>query len=155
MQSVAYSLARLGHYTATQPEYCQNYVLFTNYQLYVSAFESYRRVKFATAESSYISFVAPGDIEILKLDEVIAQSGKILKMPSYSFKRSDGNVITLVNIGVGRSNAKTAADHITVLRPHAWLMVGHCTGLRSSQNLGDFGWPMRTYVKKRFFMVTF
>ena len=82
VQSVAYSLARLGHYTATQPQYCQNYVLFTNYQLYVSAFESYRRVKFATAESSYISFVAPGDIEIFKLDEVIAQSGKIPQMPS-------------------------------------------------------------------------
>ena len=64
-------------------------------------------------------------------------------------------MITLVNIGVGRSNAKTAADHITVLRPHAWLMVGHCAGLRSSQNLGNYGWPIRMYVKKRFLMVTF
>jgi len=25
-----------------------------------------------------------------------------------------------------------------VLRPHAWLMVGHCAGLRNSQRLGDF-----------------
>ncbi|HBR68433.1 MAG TPA: AMP nucleosidase, partial [Rhodospirillaceae bacterium] len=22
--------------------------------------------------------------------------------------------------------------------PHAWLMLGHCAGLRSSQNLGDY-----------------
>ncbi|EEW23663.1 AMP nucleosidase, partial [Rhodobacter ferrooxidans] len=40
--------------------------------------------------------------------------------------------------GVGPSNAKTATDHIAVLRPHAWLMVGHCAGLRNSQSLGDF-----------------
>ena len=43
-----------------------------------------------------------------------------------------------MNIGVGPSNAKTATDHIAVLRPHAWLMVGHCAGLRNSQSLGDF-----------------
>ena len=33
---------------------------------------------------------------------------------------------------------KTATDHIAVLRPHAWIMVGHCAGLRNSQRLGDF-----------------
>ena len=58
-------------------------------------------------------------------------------MPSYHLKRADGNGITLVNIGVGPSNAKTATDHIAVLRPHASLMVGHCARLRNSQNLGD------------------
>jgi AMP nucleosidase len=59
-------------------------------------------------------------------------------MPTYHLKRADGQGITLVNIGVGPSNAKTATDHIAVLRPHAWLMVGHCAGLRNSQRLGDF-----------------
>ena len=137
-QRVDYSLARLAHYTATQPKHFQNYVLFTNYQLYVSAFESYAREQLANSESSYTSFVAPGDIEIFKPDAVIAQSAKIPQMPSYHLKRADGNGITLVNIGVGPSNAKTATDHIAVLRPHAWLMVGHCAGLRSGQNLGDF-----------------
>jgi AMP nucleosidase len=44
----------------------------------------------------------------------------------------------MVNIGVGPSNAKTITDHIAVLRPHAWLMIGHCAGLRSSQQLGDY-----------------
>src|SRR5205085_3866 len=33
---------------------------------------------------------------------------------------------------------KTITDHIAVLRPHAWLMLGHCAGLRSSQQLGDY-----------------
>jgi AMP nucleosidase len=59
-------------------------------------------------------------------------------MPTYHLKRADGSGITLVNIGVGPSNAKTATDHIAVLRPHAWLMVGHCAGLRNTQALGDF-----------------
>jgi AMP nucleosidase len=59
-------------------------------------------------------------------------------MPTYHLKREGGAGITLVNIGVGPSNAKTATDHIAVLRPHAWLMVGHCAGLRNSQSLGDF-----------------
>ena len=59
-------------------------------------------------------------------------------MPAFHLKRANGNGITLVNIGVGPSNAKTATDHIAVLRPHAWLMLGHCAGLRNSQSLGDF-----------------
>ena len=25
-----------------------------------------------------------------------------------------------------------------MLRPHAWLMLGHCAGLSNSQNLGDY-----------------
>jgi len=43
-----------------------------------------------------------------------------------------------VNIGVGPANAKTITDHIAVLRPHAWMMLGHCAGLRPSQQLGDY-----------------
>ena len=45
---------------------------------------------------------------------------------------------TMVNIGIGPSNAKTITDHIAVLRPHAWLMLGHCAGLRNTQKLGDY-----------------
>ena len=29
-------------------------------------------------------------------------------------------------------------DHVAVLRPHAWLMLGHCAGLRNSQQMGDY-----------------
>ena len=71
-------------------------------------------------------------------DSPIPAFPKLPQMPTYHLKRADGNGITLVNIGVGPSNAKTATDHIAVLRPHAWLMVGHCAGLRNSQSLGDF-----------------
>jgi AMP nucleosidase len=43
-----------------------------------------------------------------------------------------------VNIGIGPSNAKNITDHLAVLRPNCWLMVGHCGGLRESQRIGDY-----------------
>jgi AMP nucleosidase len=137
-QRVDYSLARLSHYTATNAVHFQNYVLFTNYQFYVDEFEGLARAALADKDLGYTSFVATGNQEITTPDGVILPSTKLPQMPTYHLKRADGNGITLVNIGVGPSNAKTATDHIAVLRPHAWLMVGHCAGLRNSQNLGDF-----------------
>ena len=59
-------------------------------------------------------------------------------MPAYHLTREDGSGITLVNIGVGPSNAKTITDHLAVLRPECWIMVGHCGGLRHSQAIGDY-----------------
>ncbi|WP_108643624.1 AMP nucleosidase [Fuscovulum blasticum] len=137
-QRVDYSLARLSHYTATDADHFQNHVLFTNYQFYVDEFEAYARTALADPESGYTAFVATGNAIITTPDGVLAPSAKTPQMPTYHLKRPDGQGITLVNIGVGPSNAKTATDHIAVLRPHAWLMVGHCAGLRNTQALGDF-----------------
>lgn len=137
-QRVDYSLARLSHYTATDAAHFQNHVLFTNYQFYVDEFEAYARQVLADPASGYTEFVAPGNLILTTADGALPQIAKMPQMPSYHLKRADGNGITLVNIGVGPSNAKTATDHIAVLRPHAWLMVGHCAGLRNSQSLGDF-----------------
>ncbi len=137
-QRVDYSLARLSHYTATAAEHFQNYVLFTNYQFYVDEFETYARAMLADDRSGYTAFVATGNQEITTHDGVLQIVTKMPQMPTYHLKRPDGQGITLVNIGVGPSNAKTATDHIAVLRPHAWLMVGHCAGLRNTQALGDF-----------------
>ncbi|MGJ8589170.1 MAG: AMP nucleosidase [Yoonia sp.] len=137
-QRVDYSLARLAHYTATAPEHFQNHVLFTNYQFYVEEFESYARQMLADPDSGYTSFVSTGNVEITNADAPVPTPAKLPQMPTYHLKRKNGGGITLVNIGVGPSNAKTATDHIAVLRPHAWLMVGHCAGLRNSQRLGDF-----------------
>jgi len=137
-QRVDYSLARLSHYTATDPEHFQNHVLFTNYQFYVSEFEAYARKVLADPKSGYTSFVSTGNCELTDPAGEITVVDKQPQMPTYHLKRADGSGITLVNIGVGPSNAKTATDHIAVLRPHAWLMVGHCAGLRNTQALGDF-----------------
>ena len=137
-QRVDYSLARLAHYTATDPAYFQNHVLFTNYQFYVEEFEAFARQKLADPASGYLTFVGTGNHQITRSDGNLQRSEKTPQMPTYHLTRADGSGITLVNIGVGPSNAKTATDHIAVLRPHAWLMVGHCAGLRNSQSLGDF-----------------
>ncbi|WP_299607992.1 AMP nucleosidase [uncultured Tateyamaria sp.] len=137
-QRIDYSLARLTHYTATHAHHFQNHVLFTNYQFYVSEFETYARAQLDDPDSGYTSFVSTGNAEITKGDQPLEASPKMPQMPTYHLKRADGSGITLVNIGVGPSNAKTATDHIAVLRPHAWVMVGHCAGLRNSQALGDF-----------------
>ena len=137
-QRVDYSLARLTHYTATDPEHFQSHVLFTNYQFYVTEFEEYARAMLRDPDSGYTSFVSTGNVEISNGDAPLPASVKTPQMPTYHLKRANGSGITLVNIGVGPSNAKTATDHIAVLRPHAWLMVGHCAGLRNTQALGDF-----------------
>ncbi|SFO92236.1 AMP nucleosidase [Tranquillimonas alkanivorans] len=137
-QRIDYSLARLAHYTATAPEHFQNHVLFTNYQFYIEEFDVFARAALADKNSGYTGFVGPGNVEITDPDGEMPVPQKLPQMPTYHLKRKDGGGITLVNIGVGPSNAKTATDHIAVLRPHAWLMVGHCAGLRNSQRLGDF-----------------
>jgi len=60
------------------------------------------------------------------------------QMPAYHLVQKNKAGVTLVNIGVGPSNAKTITDHLAVLRPHVWLMIGHCGGLRRTQRLGDY-----------------
>ncbi len=136
---VDYSLQRLAHYTATRPEHFQNYVLFTNYQFYIDEFVRYAHEMLEQAGSGYSSLVEPGNMITLAGQ---ARTGmpppRNPQMPAYHLTRPDNGGITLVNIGVGPSNAKTITDHVAVLRPHAWLMVGHCAGLRNTQSLGDY-----------------
>ncbi len=137
-QRIDYSLARLSHYTATSADNFQNHVLFTNYQFYMEEFEAYARLKLADPQSGYTALVGPGNQVITDPDAPMAIPAKLPQMPTFHLQKPGGQGISMVNIGVGPSNAKTATDHIAVLRPHAWIMVGHCAGLRNSQNLGDF-----------------
>ncbi len=139
-QRVDYSLHRLAHYTATSPQHFQNFVLFTNYQFYVDEFCDYARRLMAEGGGGYTQFVEPGNL-VTRAGETAPTGGaapRLPQMPAYHLQRADRSGITMVNIGVGPSNAKTITDHIAVLRPHAWLMLGHCAGLRNSQQLGDY-----------------
>ena len=93
--------------------------------------------------SPFKSFSVPGGLfERGELDDAEAQiaagSWRRHQMPAYHLMTGKGDGVTLVNIGVGPSNAKTICDHIAVLRPEAWLMIGHCGGLRLSQTIGDY-----------------
>ncbi|MGB3275050.1 MAG: AMP nucleosidase, partial [Castellaniella sp.] len=84
--------------------------------------------------------VEPGNRIVTRdtLDETREGPAPLPQMPSYHLKRPGHTGITLINIGVGPSNAKTITDHVAVLRPSAWLMLGHCAGLRTTQRLGDY-----------------
>ncbi len=148
------SLQRLRHYCGTAAPHFQNYVLFTNYQFYIDEFVALCQDMMTKTDDEalrqqrmeYTSFVQPGNKVVLNQNlsehDDVASDGAYLarlpQMPAYHLKRADGSGITMVNIGVGPSNAKTITDHVAVLRPHAWLMLGHCAGLRHSQRLGDY-----------------
>jgi AMP nucleosidase len=137
-QRIDYSLARLAHYTATSPAHFQNHVLFTNYQFYMDEFVDYARAALADPASGYIALVEPGNCVTTRDGVQGTPAAKQPQMPTYHLVRENTSGITMVNIGVGPSNAKTITDHIAVLRPHVWLMLGHCAGLRNSQSLGDY-----------------
>jgi AMP nucleosidase len=140
-QRIDYSLARLSHYTATHAEHFQNFVLFTNYQFYIDEFCSWARKLMAEDSDGYTAFVEPGNVVTLpgsNAPETDAALTRLPQMPAYHLKKKGHAGITMINIGVGPSNAKTITDHVAVLRPHAWLMLGHCAGLRNSQRLGDY-----------------
>jgi AMP nucleosidase len=136
-----FSLARLTHYTGTPPEHCQQFILFTNYHRYVDEF-----VDWAGKQVGSDGYVALSGAGGLYLDAPVDNARSRLsdtawrrhQMPAYHLIREDRAGITLVNIGVGPSNAKTITDHLAVLRPEAWLMIGHCGGLRDSQRIGDY-----------------
>ena len=141
---VDYSLHRLRHYTGTAPEHFQNFLLFTNYQFYIDEFVRLGHEAMADPASEYVAFVEPGNVVTTKSgsDSNFPDLGKVPprlpQMPAYHLMRADRSGISMVNIGVGPANAKTITDHIAVLRPHAWIMLGHCAGLRNSQQLGDY-----------------
>lgn len=140
-QRIDYSLHRLVHYSATAPEHFQNFVLFTNYPFYMDEFCRIAREMMARGDSGYDSFVEPGNV-ITRNGETAPSEGeapaRAPQMPAYHLTAGGARGITLINIGVGPSNAKTITDHVAVLRPHAWLMLGHCAGLRNTQELGDY-----------------
>jgi len=146
---VDYSLQRLRHYTGTSPEHFQKFVLFTNYQFYIDEFVRLGHAIMSreptSEDDAYIAFVEPGNIVTRRAgqeeqpgDGMGAPLPRLPQMPGYHLIRADGAGISMVNIGVGPANAKTITDHIAVLRPHAWLMLGHCAGLRNTQQLGDY-----------------
>ena len=139
---VDYSLHRLTHYTGTDAEHFQNFVIFTNYAFYIDEFCRVAKEHMAQGHAHYDSFIEPGNVVTVNARQGGNVSGERLsrtpQMPAYHLTAGRGRGITMVNIGVGPSNAKTITDHIAVLRPHVWIMLGHCAGLRNSQELGDY-----------------
>jgi AMP nucleosidase len=111
-ERMALSIDRLQHYTGTPAESFQRYVLLTNYSWHV---EEFRRA-------------LPG---------CAGPDADGRQMPAWHHQRPGRAGVSMVNIGVGPSNAKTLTDHLAVLRPDLVLMIGHCAGLRNHQEVGD------------------
>ncbi|HET9629689.1 MAG TPA: AMP nucleosidase [Novosphingobium sp.] len=135
-----FSLARLAHYTGTSPEHFQRFVLFTNYHRYVDEFVDWAGRQLV---QGYTALCGAGGLHLTEpLDNARAllsdTAWRRHQMPAYHLVGPDRSGISLVNIGVGPSNAKTICDHLAVLRPEAWLMIGHCGGLRDTQKIGDY-----------------
>ncbi|QDT08242.1 AMP nucleosidase [Planctomycetes bacterium K23_9] len=107
------SIARLEHYTGTKAEDFQRYVLLTNYQMHMEAFAA-------------------------QFPDSVTGNRADVQMPALHHRENENRGISIVNIGVGPSNAKNLTDHLAVLRPDAMLMVGHCAGVRNHQEIGDF-----------------
>jgi AMP nucleosidase len=140
---VDFSLARLTHYTGAPAEHVQQYILFTNYHRYVDAFVTWAAEQIRDPASGYTLLSCAGGVVIgpdtPDPERVVADAPwRRHQMPAYHLMRPDGMGVSLVNIGVGPSNAKTITDHLAVLRPQAWLMIGHCGGLRANQTIGDY-----------------
>ncbi|MFF7706183.1 AMP nucleosidase [Pseudomonas sp. NPDC007930] len=139
-----FSLRRLVHYTGSDWRHVQPWILLTNYHRYVDQFVAHG-LEQLQADPRFVRLVMPGNVIIEKgMDNGEAQAlvASVVwhryQMPAYHLIAADGDGVTLVNIGVGPSNAKNITDHLAVLRPHCWLMIGHCGGLRQSQTIGDY-----------------
>ena len=111
-ERMALSIDRLNHYTGTSAELFQRYVLLTNYDWHVEEFRA-------------------------ALPDCVGPDSDGRQMPAWHHVRPGRSGLTMVNIGVGPSNAKTITDHLAVLRPDLVLMIGHCGGLRNHQEIGD------------------
>src|SRR5215813_10176574 len=111
-ERMALSIDRLHHYTGTAAESFQRYVLLTNYSWHVEEFRA----------------ALPG---------CIGPDSDGRQMPAWHHVLPERVGVTMVNIGVGPSNAKPITDHLAVLRPDLVLMIGHCAGLRNHQDIGD------------------
>jgi AMP nucleosidase len=143
---VDFSLRRLRHYTGTDWRVIQPWILLTNYQRYVDQFVQWALNELANPASPYQRLMLPGGVSVQKGDPTVT-AGELIatvpwerfQMPGYHLLRGDGSDgVSIINIGVGPANAKNITDHLAVLRPHCWLMIGHCGGLRNAQAIGDY-----------------
>jgi AMP nucleosidase len=111
-ERMALSIDRLQHYTGTAAGSFQRYVLLTNYSWHLEEFRA----------------ALPG---------CTGPESDGHQMPAWHHELPGRSGVSMVNIGVGPSNAKTITDHLAVLRPDLILMIGHCAGLRNHQGIGD------------------
>lgn len=102
----------LPRYTGTPVKEFADYILLTNFQLYVNLFSE--------------RFGVP----IQGLDRA---------MPNATSKESN---ISIINFGMGSANAATVMDLLTARQPKVVLFLGKCGGLKGSTEIGNFILPI-------------
>jgi len=134
--------ARIEHYTGIEVDTVQKYILFTNYAMHTTEFVKFGLRELTKEDSRYTALVLPNgetihpnDAVDLDLDGLTLTSR--FQMPRFDLITAGGDGITMINIGVGPSNAKTITDCLAVLRPEAWIMIGHCAGMDGRMRIGD------------------
>lgn len=134
--------ARIAHYTGINADHVQRYILFTNYAMHTREFLRFALAELTREGSRYHCLmlsdgqrIKRADAEKVDPDSLSLQTGH--QMPRLDLIADDHMGITMINIGVGPSNAKTITDCLAVLRPEAWVMIGHCAGLDGRMRIGD------------------
>lgn len=134
--------ARIEHYTGISVENVQRFILFTNYSMHTTEFIQYCLDQLRTEGSRYSAMVLGNGRKITRenaqhIDEHELAVADNYQMPRIDLLAEEQTGITMINIGVGPSNAKTITDCLAVLRPEAWVMIGHCAGLDGRMRMGD------------------
>ncbi|MGP5603110.1 AMP nucleosidase [Corynebacterium casei] len=134
--------ARIEHYTGVEVDTVQKFILFTNYAMHTTEFVRFGLSQLTQEDSRYTALVLPNG-ETLHSDDAVNVDYEQLtltsrfQMPRFDLVTAAGDGITMLNIGVGPSNAKTITDCLAVLRPEAWIMIGHCAGMDGRMRMGD------------------
>lgn len=132
--------ARIAHYTGISVDSLQKYILFTNYAMHTTEFVRFGLREIADPNSRYTELLLPDGTRLTAGDQVELEEldlGSKNQMPRFDLVTAAGDGLTMINIGVGPSNAKTITDCLAVLRPEAWIMIGHCAGLDGRMRIGD------------------
>jgi len=123
-------------------ETLQRFILFTNYDMHTTEFVDFGLSELTREDARYTDLLLPSGRQISRdkaprIDAPSLDLGSRFQMPRYDLCTRDGDGITMINIGVGPSNAKTITDCLAVLRPEAWIMIGHCAGMDGRMRIGD------------------
>lgn len=134
--------ARIEHYTGIEVDTLQKFILLTNYAMHTTEFVKFGLEELTREDSRYNALVLPSGDTVHPNDAVDLDVHELTltsryQMPRFDLITAGGDGITMINIGIGPSNAKTITDCLAVLRPEAWIMIGHCAGLDGRMRIGD------------------
>jgi len=144
---VDYSLHRLRHYTGTAPEHFQNFVLFTNYQFYIDEFmragprrhgrpgQRLRRLRGARQCGDPARRAAAPQAA-----DALGQSRRraCRKCRPTTWCAPTAAASPWSTSAWARPTPRPSPTTLPCCGPHAWIMLGHCAGLRNTQQLGDY-----------------